>query len=384
MEPLKEVTITAVEKKNIAVLGAGFFGIMAAIKLAERGFIVTIFDKNKDIMLGASYINQNRIHLGYHYPRSEETAKSSFIYQKAFCNLFKDCVVTNFDHYYCVAKKNSLVNGQQYKDFCKKLDLPFIEEFPQNITCSKEEIETCLKVPEHIYDANKLRELLRTQILNEDTIILTLSTEVTAIKNGGKGFEITSTKDGKIQKSKFDAIVNATYSNINKMALMAGFSVKDYQYELCEVPIVKVPWEIRTGCGIMDGPFFGILPFGFSNNYMLYDVEISVIERFVGKLPTFKHSISYYDETPRKEERIKTYLNKAKKYIKEMDKCKYLYSAYITRIVLPNRDKDDARPTEIVFHGQGFWSIFSGKLSAAIPASEKITEEAELFFNNQQ
>ena len=57
---------------------------------------------------------------------------------------------------------------------------------------------------------------------------------------------------------------------------MVGTKTKDYQYELCEVPVIRVPWQKRTGFAIMDGPFFGVLPFGFSNRYTVWDVELSV------------------------------------------------------------------------------------------------------------
>ncbi len=379
----KELTINAVENKSIAVIGAGFFGIMTALKLAERGFNVVIFEKNNEIIRGASYINQNRVHFGYHYPRSDDTAKSSFMYQKAFCKLFKESVVTNFEHYYCIARENSLTTGQQYRDFCNRLNLPYTEEFPKKITMSHDKVEMCIKVPEHIYDANVLRGLLKNLLKDEDRINLFLLTEVIGINNKSSGFEIEIKKNNKTEKLNFDAIINATYNNINRVIAMAGFETKNYQYELCEVPIVHVPWKDRLGCGIMDGPFFGILPFGFSDEYMLYDVEISVLERSVSKLPEFKHDIDYYNEKERREKRFQKYIEKSKEYIKEMDKCQYLYSAYIVRVVLPNRDKDDARPTEILYHKDAFWSIFSGKLSAAIPASEKITEEVDDYFRKR-
>jgi hypothetical protein len=134
----------------------------------------------------------------------------------------------------------------------------------------------------------------------------------------------------------------------------------------------------------MDGPFFGILPFGFSEDYMLYDVELSVLERSFGKIPEFENGVSYYDKDANKQARFKAYIEKAKEYMLEMKNCKYLYSAYETRMVLPNRDNDDARPTEIVYNGDGFWSVFSGKVTAAIPASEKLAEEVDRHFNNRE
>ncbi|MBI4010658.1 MAG: FAD-dependent oxidoreductase [Candidatus Aenigmarchaeota archaeon] len=378
----KKLPVHAANTRHIAVIGGGLFGVMTALKLAERGFLVTIFESKNDIILGASYINQNRLHMGYHYPRSYETVKSSLTFQKAFCSMFSETVVDNFDHYYCVAKSGSLLSGSEYINFCDKLGLPYIKEFPKTITLSKE-IELCIKVPEKLYDANLLRKSLRMALIKYDTITLLLSTDVVNITTLDDGFEIHYKSMGKTKEKKYDAVVNATYSNINIISGMANFETKKYQYELCEVMIVKAPWVNRTGCAIMDGPFFGILPFGFSEDYMLYDVDLSVLERSYGKTPEFEHDISYYDRDGNRRDRFKKMIEKAKKYIAEMENCRYLYSVYETRMVLPNREGDDARPTEIISNGKGFWSVFSGKVTASIPAAEKIAEEIYRHFNNK-
>jgi L-2-hydroxyglutarate oxidase LhgO len=42
-----------------------------AYKLMNE-YDVTIFDKNKHLFLETSNNNQNRLHMGYHYPRSFE------------------------------------------------------------------------------------------------------------------------------------------------------------------------------------------------------------------------------------------------------------------------------------------------------------------------
>jgi len=46
-------------------------------------------------------------------------------------------------------------------------------------------------------------------------------------------------------------------------------------------------------------------------------------------------------------------------------------------VVLAHRDADDARPTEILKHSNGVWSIFAGKISLAIPTAEQLTLEIQ-------
>ena len=380
----RQLSIRVSKKKNIAVIGGGIFGIFSALKLAERGYTVTIFEKSSDILTGASYLNQNRLHMGYHYPRSEETATVSNVHQKAFVRMFERVIVDDFDHYYCIAKEGSKTSSQEYLAFCNKVGIPYIKEFPEEITINKDMVSLSIKVPEKIYDATLLRKTLREMLEQDKGISLHLNTEAINLTIRDDGLTIDSKHKNRTTSKKFDAVLNATYSNMNEILIKAGVPVKEYQYELCEVPVVKVSWGKRVGCGIMDGPFFGILPLGFAEEYLLYDVELSVLERSFGILPKFAHSVSHYDSEKVRQKRFARYINKAKKYIVEMEHCTYLYSFYVVRMILPNRDHDDARPTEVFRHGQGLWSIFAGKISAAIPASDKIVEEVENYFNGEK
>ena len=62
---------------KICVIGAGWFGCHIATKLIDEGHSVKIFEKNKKIFSNASGNNQNRLHQGFHYPRSRKTINLS-------------------------------------------------------------------------------------------------------------------------------------------------------------------------------------------------------------------------------------------------------------------------------------------------------------------
>lgn len=56
---------------NIAIIGAGWFGCLIADELLKRNYKVRIFERENEIFNNASGNNQNRLHLGFHYPRSK-------------------------------------------------------------------------------------------------------------------------------------------------------------------------------------------------------------------------------------------------------------------------------------------------------------------------
>lgn len=52
---------------RVAVIGADLTGVLVALNLAERGCDVTLFERSSELIGGASYGNEGKIHLGYVY-----------------------------------------------------------------------------------------------------------------------------------------------------------------------------------------------------------------------------------------------------------------------------------------------------------------------------
>ena len=69
---------------KIAIIGAGWFGCHLAVKLLEQNHNIRLFECTNDIFSGASGHNQNRLHLGYHYPRSYQTRREIVLYHDRF------------------------------------------------------------------------------------------------------------------------------------------------------------------------------------------------------------------------------------------------------------------------------------------------------------
>ena len=91
---------------KIAIIGAGFFGSTIALKLSEQ-HTVHLYEKENNILNGASKANQFRFHMGFHYPRSQRTIKEIKSSYKLFLNFYSNRVFGKTKNYYAVSNKGS-------------------------------------------------------------------------------------------------------------------------------------------------------------------------------------------------------------------------------------------------------------------------------------
>jgi len=112
-------------KKRIAIIGAGWFGCYLGLVLKKK-YEVKIFEKRNKIFLGASGNNQNRLHQGFHYPRSYLTIKESKIGFKKFIDTFPFLTKKINKNYYLISNnKKNLLDFEIYKQILKSNGLKF-------------------------------------------------------------------------------------------------------------------------------------------------------------------------------------------------------------------------------------------------------------------
>ena len=66
------------------IIGAGFYGLYSALFCAKRGQKALVIECEPQPFQRATYVNQARVHQGYHYPRSISTAMKSALYFERF------------------------------------------------------------------------------------------------------------------------------------------------------------------------------------------------------------------------------------------------------------------------------------------------------------
>lgn len=100
------------------IIGAGLYGLYAADFCAKRGERVLVLEYDAQPFMRATYINQARVHMGYHYPRSYATAIKSAHYFNRFNEDFGFCIHETFDQIYATSSRFSWTDAVQFQQFC--------------------------------------------------------------------------------------------------------------------------------------------------------------------------------------------------------------------------------------------------------------------------
>ncbi len=339
---------------KIGVIGAGIFGVTAAWKLGSLGYNVDLYEREKDILQAASGINQYRLHMGYHYPRSDETAIDSKIGSKSFQEEYGGCIVKNTENFYCISKRDSLTSKEQFMEFCSRHNLPFKEEHCRVV--NKDSITASLKVEESIFDLEKLKLICKEKLKTHKVNLIFQEADFNSLQ-------------------KYNIVIYALYANSNLPFQNKPRLQKNLQFELCEKPIIKLPEIYKNqSIVILDGPFMCIDPLGNTSYHVMGNVVHAIHKTNIGKTPEipseFKSLLNKGIIKNPPVTNINKFFEVAKEYFTDIEKAVHIGSMYTVRTVFPNREHDDARPTIVQKISDKEFSIFSGKIGTCILAAD--------------
>ena len=340
---------------KVLVVGGGIFGTTASVALATSGFNVTLHEELDSIMKCASDINQYRLHRGYHYPRSKSTAQECLDGLKSFKRKYGASVVNgNVNHFYAISSRDSMVSKEEYLKFLYEMGLEYNVNEPFNGT------DLTVEVGEELFDSEKLR------------------VQVTQ-KMKGVGVNVVLNKHTtKEDFDDYDYVVIATYAKINELL---DESIQ-YQYEVVEKPVVKLPKEYKNkSVVVMDGPFMCLDP--YKNGYhVLGHVEHAIHSTNVGDYPMVlnKHIVGYLNNgvihNP-KVTKINKFIEAGMEFFEDFDKLEHIGSMFTIRTVLAHREHDDARPTIVTQEAHNVYTIFSGKIGTCVQAANELVRRLQ-------
>ena len=368
------------------ILGAGLYGFYSGFLCAKRKQKILILECDSTPFRRATYINQARVHQGYHYPRSLSTAMKSAGYFERFNKDYSFCINRKFDKIYATSSQYSWSDGKQFKDFCKAANIPCEELRPERFF-KDDMCDGAFLTKEYTYDANLLKEYFIEELSKFSCVEIQYNADIVGIERQQDCYQI-SLKDGKTYKTGF--LLNATYAGINQILEMVGYEKFDIKYELCEIAICEANEKLKPyGFTVMDGPFFSIMPFGKTGFHSLTSVTFTPHTTSYDKLPTFHcqtqsdgkcsmRKLANCNDCTARPNTAFPYLSKlARKYLREEYNFLYRDSLFSMKPILMNSEVDDSRPTVIKVYSRKptFIGVLSGKINTIYDLDEVLNED---------
>ena len=362
------------------IVGAGLYGLYAAEQCGARGQRVLVLEKDPGPFMRATYINQARVHMGYHYPRSYSTAIKSAGYFERFCRDYGFCLLTEFDQVYATSAHFSWTNAEQFRKFCAAAHIRCDDVSPEKYF-NPGQCDGAFLTTEYTYDAQILKKHFLEKLAALPNVTIAYSHKPESVQRTGSVWQVRA---GDIT-AEAPFLLNATYAGVNELHAMLGFEPFAIKYELCEIILCTVDERLKnTGVTVMDGPFFSLMPFGRTGLHSLTSVTFTPHVTSYDSLPTFAcqarsggccrpGDLANCDSCPARPESAWPMMSQlARKYLREAYGFAYSHSLFSMKPILKASEIDDSRPTVIrQYTGDPvFVSVLSGKINTVYDLDE--------------
>lgn len=367
------------------IIGAGLYGLYSALFCGQRGQKILVLECDPTPFRRATYINQARVHQGYHYPRSISTAMKSAGYFERFNKDFAFCINREFDKVYATSSQYSWSDGEQFKSFCEAANIPCEELHPERFF--KERMcDGAFLTREYTYDAMILKDYYLEKLEKYKNVEILYGISLKKIEKQQDAYAIYL-DDAKEYRTGF--LLNATYAGTNQILDMIGYEKFGIKYELCEIILCDVNKRLNQyGFTIMDGPFFSIMPFGKTGLHSLTSVTFTPHTTSYDEVPTFAcqeksdgfcstFRLGNCNDCPVKPETAFPYMaNLAKKYLRDEFEFTYNSSLFSMKPILMSSEIDDSRPTVIRTYSKNptFVGVLSGKINTVYDLDEVLCD----------
>ena len=368
------------------IIGAGLYGLYSAVFCGKKGDNVLVLECENTSFNRATYINQARVHQGYHYPRSISTALKSAGYFERFNKDFDFCVNKVFKKVYATSAEYSWSSGEQFKKFCEAANIHCEELHPERFFKSGM-CDGAFLTREYAYDAQILKDYYLNELEKLKNVEIQYGIMITNIEKM-QDFYRVYLDDNRQYDTGF--LLNATYASTNQILHMLGFDKFRIKYELCEIILCDVNDKLREyGFTVMDGPFFSIMPFGETGLHSLTSVTFTPHTTSYDALPTFacqKRSegicspehLGNCNDCPARPATAFPYMEHlAKKYLRDEYEFRYKGSLFSMKPILMSSEIDDSRPTVIKTFSKKptCIGVLSGKINTVYDLDEVLSDE---------
>jgi hypothetical protein len=365
---------------DYVIFGAGIYGLYAAHLLAKKDLKIAVIEFDDKPLQRASYINQARVHNGYHYPRSVSTAAKSAHYYERFVRDFSFAINDRFKKIYAISANDSLTNAEQFQHFCDYVEVPAVE-VNSRVYFNPGTVEAAFETMEYSYDANLIRNWYMEKLQGFKNVSLFFNQLIDKVSIEEERYALRFTDGSDCTATN---ILNATYASINQILRKFDYELFSTKYEICEVIMTGVTENVQNvGITVMDGPFFSLMPFGESGYHSLTSVGHTPHESSFNALPEF--SCQKYNDACNVRQlsncntcSVRPYTawtrmsQLAKKYLNPEIQITYKKSLFAVKALISASELDDSRPTVIKEFSENprFVSVFSGKFNTIYDLEE--------------
>lgn len=351
-------------KFDAIVIGGGFYGLQIAVHLRRAVELrsVLVLERESVLMNRASYVNQARVHNGYHYPRSLLTGFRSRASLPLFVEQFREAVDSSFTHYYAIATRMSKTSPRQFELFCDRIGAslsPVTTEERSWFDGSM--IRAAYSVEEPAFNARTLLDLTLEQIRSVGGIEISTSNEVVRVEQGSDRIRVVA------QQGRYESVrvVNATYAGINQVLARSQRPAIEVQHEVAEMALVELPDPFRgVAVTVMDGPFFSLMPFPSSAFHTFSHVRYTPHARWKDSAGETASDPYASLQAAARRSMFPAMIADASRYMPMLRNVKRADSIWEIKTVLAASEHNDSRP--IVFRPdpeiRGLVSVLGGKI----------------------
>ena len=223
------------------IIGAGLYGLYSAEQCGRKGEKILVLEYDDGPFKRATYINQVRVHRGYHYPRSYSTAIKSARYFDRFNEDYGFCIMKKFEKVYATSANFSWTNAIQFKRFCKESDIR-CEEVGTDRYFNEGMCDGAFLTTEYAFDPSLLRDYYINKINKYSNVEIKYNSRIKEINKKKTYYELKM-ESGEVFSAGF--LLNATYASTNQIIKMLGYEPFKIKYELCEIIICNANDKLR-------------------------------------------------------------------------------------------------------------------------------------------
>ena len=246
---------------NIIIVACGWYGLHTYLYLKKKlkNSELIIVDKEEIFFNNSSNFNQNRLHLGYHYPRSKITRDICYDGYFKFIEKYREVIDFIDNNYYMIANESLL-------DYHTYLTIFSSDKYQHNIIENKDFLNidgNIINTKEKIINSDKVKKFFKKRIIPSN---LKLGYKVKSIKKENNKIIVNN-------ELECDILIDCSYNQLN-------LSKKKYIYEITiSLLYDRINFDLNfESLTIMDGNFFSLFPRDISKKqYTLTHVKYTPI-----------------------------------------------------------------------------------------------------------